>query len=52
MGVRHSNGSQGDLIAEVQIMLPESADKAAVARLLEAAKAAAGNDSPRPQLRW
>jgi DnaJ-class molecular chaperone len=52
MGVRHSNGSQGDLIAEVQIMLPESADKAAVARLLEAAKAVAGNDSPRPQLRW
>jgi hypothetical protein len=52
MGVRHSNGAKGDLIAEVQIMLPESADSEAVARLLEAAKAAAGSATPRPQLRW
>jgi DnaJ-class molecular chaperone len=52
MGVRHSNGAKGDLIAEVQIMLPESADPDAVARLLEAAKAAAGSATPRPQLRW
>jgi len=52
MGVRHSNGSKGDLIAEVQIMLPESADAATVARLLEAAKAADGTAAPRAQLRW
>jgi DnaJ-class molecular chaperone len=52
MGVRHANGAKGDLIAEVQIMLPESADAAAVARLLEAAKAAAGTAAPRAQLRW
>jgi len=52
MGVRHSNGAKGDLIAEVQIMLPESADPEAVARLLDAAKAAAAGASPRPQLRW
>jgi DnaJ-class molecular chaperone len=52
MGVRHANGAKGDLIAEVQIVLPESADAAAVTRLLEAAKAAAGTATPRPQLRW
>ena len=52
MGVRHSNGAKGDLIAEVQIMLPESADPGAIARLLEAAKAAAGTSAPRAQLRW
>ena len=52
MGVRHSNGAKGDLIAEVQIMLPESADPESVARLLEAAKAAAGSATPRAQLRW
>ncbi|MFM9196197.1 MAG: J domain-containing protein, partial [Planctomycetia bacterium] len=52
MGVRHANGAKGDLIAEVQIMLPESADAAAVARLLEAAKAAAGTTAPRALLRW
>ncbi|MFM7289921.1 MAG: DnaJ C-terminal domain-containing protein [Planctomycetia bacterium] len=52
MGVRHANGAKGDLIAEVQIMLPESADGAAVARLLEAAKAAAGTTAPRALLRW
>ena len=52
MGVRHFNGAKGDLIAEVQIMLPESADPEAVARLLEAAKAAAGTATPRTHLRW
>ena len=52
LGVQHANGAKGDLIAEVQIMLPESADPEAVARLLEAAKVAAGSATPRPQLRW
>lgn len=52
MGVRHANGSKGDLIAEVQIVLPDAAD-AAVAGLLEAAKAAeAGAADPRAGLRW
>jgi DnaJ-class molecular chaperone len=53
MGVRHSNGSKGDLIAEVQIVLPDGADAAALDRLLESAKAAeAGGVSPRAGLRW
>jgi len=54
MGVRHANGAKGDLIAEVQIVLPQSADPAAVARLLEAAKAAdaAGATAPRAALTW
>ena len=53
MGVRHANGAKGDLIAEVQIMLPAGGDPAAGARLLEAAKAAAaGATDPRAQLRW
>ena len=54
MGVRHANGAKGDLIAEVQIVLPEQADAAALDRLLEAAKAAeaAGGPGPRGQLRW
>jgi hypothetical protein len=52
MGVRHSNGAKGDLIAVVQIMLPEADDAAVRERLLEAAKAAAGTSSPRAQLRW
>jgi DnaJ-class molecular chaperone len=52
MGVRHANGAKGDLIAEVQIVLPDAAD-AAAARLLEAAKAAeAGAADPRAGLRW
>lgn len=51
MGVRHANGAKGDLIAEVQIMLPT--DAAAAAGLLEAARAAeAGGADPRAQLRW
>ena len=54
MGVRHANGAKGDLIAEVQISLPESADPAALERLLDAAKAvdASGASSVRAQLRW
>ena len=52
MGVRHANGSKGDLIAEVQIMLPESANPEALAQLLAAAKVAAGAAAPRAQLRW
>ena len=54
MGVRHANGAKGDLIAEVQIVLPEQADAATLDRLLEAAKAAeaAGGPGPRGQLRW
>jgi DnaJ-class molecular chaperone len=54
MGVRHANGAKGDLIAEVQIALPADADPAAVARLLEAAQAAAATSksAPRAGLRW
>jgi curved DNA-binding protein len=54
MGVRHANGAKGDLIAEVQIVLPESAAAADIDKLLEAAKAveAAGGPGPRNQLRW
>ncbi|MFM8414237.1 MAG: DnaJ C-terminal domain-containing protein [Planctomycetota bacterium] len=53
MGVRHANGSKGDLIAEVQIVLPADGDAAAVERLLEAARAAeAGAADPRAGLRW
>ena len=40
MGVRHANGSRGDLIAVVQVMLPEGADAETVERLLDAARAA------------
>ena len=53
MGVRHSNGSKGDLIAEVQIVLPAGGDAAAIERLLESARAAeAGGADPRAGLRW
>lgn len=53
MGVRHANGAKGDLIAEVQIMLPDGADASSMDRLLEAAKAAeVGTTSPRAGLRW
>lgn len=52
MGVRHANGSRGDLIAEVQIVLPEAADAAALERLAEAAEAAEGGTHPRSGLRW
>jgi DnaJ-class molecular chaperone len=54
MGVRHANGAKGDLIAEVQIVLPDVADAAAREALLAAAKAAAGSAAagPRSALRW
>jgi DnaJ-class molecular chaperone len=53
MGVRHANGAKGDLIAEVQIVLPDMTDAAAREALLAAAKAAAATaTSPRSQLRW
>jgi DnaJ-class molecular chaperone len=53
MGVRHANGARGDLIAEVQIMLPATAAAAETALLLEAARAAeAGSASPRAHLQW
>jgi DnaJ-class molecular chaperone len=53
MGVRHANGSKGDLIAEVQIVLPDTTDASAVERLLDAARVAQGGaGSPRAQLSW
>jgi DnaJ-class molecular chaperone len=54
MGVRHANGAKGDLIAEVQIVLPDVADAAAREAILAAAKAAAGSAAagPRSALRW
>ena len=53
MGVRHANGSKGDLIAEVQIVLPDTTDAAAVERLLDAARVAQGGaGSPRAQFSW
>ncbi len=53
MGVRHANGSKGDLIAEVQIMLPEGGDAAGCQRLLDAAKdLESGAANPRAGLRW
>lgn len=54
MGVRHANGSKGDLIAEVQIVLPEGAEPAVLEQLLEAARRAeaSGSAEPRAHLRW
>ncbi len=53
MGVRHANGAKGDLIAEVQIVLPDGGSKEAAEKLLEAARAAqAGAADPRASLRW
>jgi DnaJ-class molecular chaperone len=54
MGVRHANGSRGDLIAEVQISLPDQADAAAMERLLAAARSClpATTAGPRTNLRW
>jgi DnaJ-class molecular chaperone len=53
MGVRHANGAKGDLIAEVQIVLPEPIDAAGLDLLLDAAKASeAAAGGPRTQLRW
>ena len=54
MGVRHANGAMGDLIAEVQIVLPINALGPDVAKnRLTAAKAAEeGAPLPRPGLTW
>ena len=54
MGVRHANGAKGDLIAEVQIVLPEPGDAAMLDGLLEAAKAAqaTATANPRAALKW
>jgi DnaJ-class molecular chaperone len=53
MGVRHANGAKGDLIAEVQVMLPAAAAPEAVSKLLDAAKAAqVGGADPRAALSW
>ena len=53
MGVRHATGAKGDLIAEVQIMLPEASDGELGKQLLEAAQAAqGGSPDPRAALRW
>jgi len=54
MGVRHANGSKGDLIAEVQIVLPEMDDEAVSKSLLEAVKAAELNSpkDPRASIKW
>jgi len=54
MGVRHANGAKGDLIAEVQIVLPDSGDAAMLDGLLEAAKAAqaTATANPRAALKW
>lgn len=54
MGVHHSNGAKGDLIAEVQIMLPSGEDASARKKLLEAVKAAESSaaGSVRSHLQW
>ena len=54
MGVRHANGSKGDLIAEVQIVLPETDDEAVSQALLEAIKAAEASapKDPRAAIKW
>jgi len=53
MGVRHANGAKGDLIAEVQIVLPKAGDEAVRQRLLEAAREAeAGAPDVRAGLVW
>ncbi len=49
MGVKHANGAAGDLIAEVQIMLPKTIEPP-LAEAIRAASKADGN--PRAQLRW
>lgn len=54
MGVHHGNGAKGDLIAEVQIMLPKADDAAVREPLLEAVKAAesAAPENVRSRLQW
>ena len=49
MGVKHANGAAGDLIAEVQVMLPKTIEPP-LAEAIRAASKADGN--PRGQLRW
>ena len=54
MGVRHANGSKGDLIAEVQIVLPVSDDEAASKALLDSVKIveASVQEDPRAAIKW
>ena len=54
MGVRHTNGSKGDLIAEVQIVLPDLKNEAESKSLLDAVKAAELNSpkDPRAAIKW
>jgi DnaJ-class molecular chaperone len=53
MGVRHANGAKGDLIAEVQVVVPDVTDAAIRDQLLEAARVAeAGASDARAHLRW
>ena len=54
MGVRHADGSKGDLIAEVQIVLPVSDDEAASKALLDSAKIveASVQEDPRAAIKW
>ena len=54
MGVRHTNGSKGDLIAEVQIVLPDLKDEAESKSLLDAVKAAelSSPKDPRAAIKW
>ncbi|MFM8577248.1 MAG: DnaJ C-terminal domain-containing protein, partial [Planctomycetaceae bacterium] len=48
MGVRHANGTAGDMIAEVQIVLPPALDPDLAARL----RSESSGFDPRPGLRW
>ena len=54
MGVRHTNGSKGDLIAEVQIVLPDLKNEAESKSLLDAVKAAELSSpmDPRAAIKW
>ncbi len=54
MGVHHGNGAKGDMIAEVQIMLPIGGDVDVRVKLMEAVKAAeaASPENPRSRLQW
>ena len=54
MGVRHTNGSKGDLIAEVQIVLPDIKNEAESKSLLDAVKAAelSSPKDPRAAIKW
>ena len=54
MGVRHTNGSKGDLIAEVQIVLPDLKNEAESKSLLDAVKAAelSSPKDPRAAIKW